>query len=425
MELEEHIKKPRGRPRKRKNKSWKRTETHELYDGDVLLFRCAPSGKIWQFQVWISQEARVYRRSTKTRNIEDAIRVAKEYYIAVQVKLANETPVFPHSAEELALEWLEHRKRDVGHMRTEGRWMVLRTQLKHWLNFVGHHIKINDISKNRYDEYYSHRRQLNPEVTNGTLVAEKGTIRSMYRWAIDRGFLHYTALPQFPTIPKGRQQRRCIEVSEYRQIYEYMRSEEWLKNCNPGDEVFRQQIRYMTLVLANTGIRLGECRRLTWAGVKKIYKEKGKKRHQWTVELFLEENQTKNKKARKVQGRRADVFVDLKKLTDFTNRNDLVFCDFHTGKELQRHKVYKHWNSMLKATGLDQHEEPPTFYHLRHFYATQRLYAGVRPYNLHENMGCSMKYLEEQYGHVDTTVVRRDLLKDARYDDVGVVIEDI
>ena len=70
MELEEHIKKPRGRPRKRKNKSWKRTETHELYDGDVLLFRCAPSGKIWQFQVWISQEARVIEEAQRQETLK-------------------------------------------------------------------------------------------------------------------------------------------------------------------------------------------------------------------------------------------------------------------------------------------------------------------------------------------------------------------
>ena len=39
-------------------------------------------------------------------------------------------------------------------------------------------------------------------------------------------------------------------------------------------------------------------------------------------------------------------------------------------------------------------------------------------------MGCSLKYLEDHYGHVDTSVVRKDLLKSASYDDDGVLIVD-
>ena len=90
-----------------------------------------------------------------------------------------------------------------------------------------------------------------------------------------------------------------------------------------------------------------------------------------------------------------------------------------------KNKIYDTWNMMLKITGLDQHEEPPTFYHLRHFYATQRLRAGVQPFFLHESLGCSMKYLEDHYGHADVTVVRKDLLKTATYDDDGVLIVDV
>ena len=420
-------KKPKSKKRNRVNRSFKKLETVDVYDGDVQLFRTEVQGKFWQFQMWVSDEHKYYRKSTKRRNLEEAIVVAKEYYLDTQTKIRNKTPVFPHSAEKLADEYLEHKKKDVGHMLTEGRWITIRTQLRHWLEFVGPTTKMNEIKKTKYDEYYSHRRSQNPEVVNSTLIAERGTIRAVYKWAIDRGMIHYSSVPEFTPLKKSHSRRRLIDVEEYRVMYQYLKSDNFLKNCPPQDKVFRQQILYLTIVLSNTGIRLGECRRLLWSNVKRIHKEGAKTRSQWSVELLLQEHQTKNKKERTVQGRRGDVFVDLKKLTDFTRKSDPVFADFHTGGPLledSKHKIYNTWNEMTRVTGLDQHEEPPTFYHLRHFYASQRIRAGVKPYFLHENLGCSMKYLEDHYGHADTSVVRRDLLKKANYDSDGVLIVD-
>ena len=47
------------------------------------------------------------------------------------------------------------------------------------------------------------------------------------------------------------------------------------------------------------------------------------------------------------------------------------------------------------------------------------------PFFLHENLGFSMKYLEDHYGRVDVSVARKDLLKKATYDSDGVLIVDV
>ena len=419
-------KKPKSKKRKKAKRSYKKLETVDVFDGDVQLFRTAPSGKFWQFQMWIPDEKKYVRKSTKTRNRDQAIIIGKKYYLETHAKIINQTPVFPPSAKELADEYLEQKKKDVGHLLTEQRWSTIRTQLRHWLEFVGPTTKMNEIKNTQYDDYYSHRRSTSKAV-NTTLIQERGTIRAIYRWAISREMIHDRSLPEFSPLKKGTSRRRLIDVEEYRAIYQYLRSDKFLKNCPQQDRVFRKQLLYLAIVLSNTGMRIGECRRLTWSGVKRIHKEGAKTRSQWSVEILLQEHQTKNGKERTVQGRRGDVFVDLKKLTDFTKRTDFVFAEFHTGKSLpkdHRNKIYDTWNRMLKETRLDQHEEPPTFYHLRHFYATQRIRAGVKPYFLTENMGCSMKYLQDHYGHADTSVVRRDLLKKANYDSDGVLIVD-
>lgn len=427
------VRKPKGKKRVRKKpRSYKKLETLDMYEGDVQLFRTEPSGNVWQFQMWIAEEHKYFRKSTKKRDTDQAIVVAKEYYLDTQTKIRNQTPVFPHSAEELSNQFLDHIRKGVGHDLTPERLKTIETQIKHWLVFVGPDTKMNDIKKLQYEDYFTSRRKTNPEVVNSTLIAERGTIRRIYKWAIDRGMVHYSLMPEFPALRKQKSRRRLIDIEEYRTIYEHLKSDDFQKNCSSDDRVFRQQIRLLLLVLANTGMRLGECRRLRWDNIKKIYKEKGKSRAQWSVLIHLDGDQTKNRKERQVIGRRGDVFVDLRKLTDFTRPLDPVFADFHTGKPLledgknggSRHKIYNTWNNMLRVTGLSDHKEPCTFYHLRHFYATQRLKAGVTPFFLHESLGCSMKYLEEHYGHVNVEEVRTDLLKSAKYDDDGVLIID-
>ena len=47
------------------------------------------------------------------------------------------------------------------------------------------------------------------------------------------------------------------------------------------------------------------------------------------------------------------------------------------------------------------------------------------PFFLHENLGVSMKYVEDHYGRVDVSVARKDLLKKATYDSDGVLIVDV
>lgn len=75
--------------RKRKNKKKIRTAEHPLYDGEALLFRTPPSGNVWQFQMWVREEQEYLRRSTRTRNLEEAINVGRELYLDTHAKLRN------------------------------------------------------------------------------------------------------------------------------------------------------------------------------------------------------------------------------------------------------------------------------------------------------------------------------------------------
>ena len=70
--------------------------------------------------------------------------------------------------------------------------------------------------------------------------------------------------------------------------------------------------------------------------------------------------------------------------------------------------------SLLKEAKL--HIDPETgkqrdAYCLRHYYATERLIAGVSVYTLAENMGTSVQMIERHYGHLKPEMAAEELTK--------------
>ena len=78
---------------------------------------------------------------------------------------------------------------------------------------------------------------------------------------------------------------------------------------------------------------------------------------------------------------------------------------------------------MLDETDLQERSvEKLTFYNIRHFFATQRLYSGANPYALAKTMGCGIQYIWEHYGQVEVEKMAKDLTKKVKYDKEGFVV---
>ncbi len=93
----------------RKNKPKIRTAEHPLYDGEAILFRTPPSGNVWQFQMWIKEEQEYLRRSTRSKDLNEAIRVGRDLYLDTHSKLRSSEAVFPKSMREIADKFLEQK----------------------------------------------------------------------------------------------------------------------------------------------------------------------------------------------------------------------------------------------------------------------------------------------------------------------------
>ena len=393
-------------------------EQINLYHGDVKLFR-RQGGGVWQVKIWIKEEQKYLRKSLRTRDEDLARRFAEDEYISVKASRITGQKIFKVALHTIIDEWLVEQRKTVGISKTLGRYQAIVSQTNWLKKFIKDpNYKIEDIQPSLFVDYYGWRKSKRSEVVNSTLVNEKATINAIFKFAIRKGYLSVIFQAEFPPLLKSSNKREALTVEEYRKIYRYMRTKEFLDERDTLK--VRHFIRDFTMLLANTGLRFGEARRLKWKHCKVV---RGKDEKKKLSEISLSAEMTKNRKARVVQGMRGDVLERIKSYSNYTKPNDFVFVDNNSGNELSRDYYYRGWKFMLKNTGLDMGVKEITYYNLRHTYATWRLYAGVNSRALCENLGTGLKYLEEHYGQMQTKMMR-DSLTGSIEDDIKYLLEE-
>ena len=390
-----------------------------LYGGDVRLFTTKDSNGIWYVKIYIVEENKHYQKSLRTRDENYARSLAENEYIQIKAKRLNNQQIFSKTLYSVIDEWLVEIKKGVGISRTEGRFNAIKAQTNWLKKFISDKsAKIDSIDGSMFSTYYSWRRKQKAGVVNSTLMNEGSTIRTIFKFAIRRGYLSQTFHAEFQSIKKENNRRDSLSVGEWRTIYNFLGSKRFL---NDGDtNKTRHFVRDFAVLLANTGIRFGEMRRIKWKHCKVV---RGKDEKKKLCEIHLEDWMTKNGKERTVQGMRGDVLERIKSYSNYTHHNDYVFVDNNSGNQLSKYTYYRAWKVMMKGTGLDRGWKKITFYNLRHTYATFRLYAGVDSRSLCENLGCGLRFLEEHYGHLQTKVMRDRLTQDID-DDIKYLLEE-
>jgi integrase len=373
--------------------------------------------------MWVKEEQKYVRKSTRTKNLETGICVGKEFYLDVHSKLSHKEPIFPKKFKDVVEEFLEEQQKMVGVNKTLGRWSCVKGHTKHLLDFIGENTNLLEVQNDKWKDYYSYRKTIHPEVVNDSLLNEKFTIGNFYKFCVYKKYLPHSYVPEFPRIDSESRRREHFTESEWKTIYTFLRTNDWLKHKNPKTEELRKFIRDYALVIINCGTRPLETTKLKWDNVD-IEKNPDKEPSKLSVRLKLGKHQTKTKKSRVVIGRRGDVFNRINSYSKFTKPTDFVFCDNDTGKPIQRDRYYNNWKYLIKKIGFDKVRRDNSFYPLRHSYCTWRLQRGVDVFDLSKNMGTSIQMIQKHYEHVIMEMTGESLVKDVDLKETDMLVFD-
>lgn len=390
-------------------------------DGRVVLYKREHlKNPKWQARISVPNATGYKVVSTKTADFEEAKRFALNLYedLYMQVKAGGQlrTRTFKQVCDECKAYVKEH-----GRTRRDGSWETTIERIDSYaLEFFGAK-RIDTIREAEFTEYWSWRRQNynKKQPTNSTLKRERTSIMPVFKFALSKGYI--TKLPETNT-PKAKGDRRpTFSQKEWKAIE--VASREWIK---AADELATQRDRYYAqkcfLILAYTGLRIGELRGLRWCDLTTIRDKDKSGRPTEYLLGYVAKGKT---------GSREVIFqpgaeVAVKKLYKYRQRElEALYPDQPTIKvDIQEPlfchpdgrpiKEFKHsFKSLLKYAGVpvELDGKPRTIYSIRHYYATQRLRDETNPLLLARQMGTSVEMLEKHYVQTTTAEVAAQVTK--------------
>lgn len=378
-------------------------------DGRIVLsLRGGMKHPKYQVRIKIPGSTGYKRVSTKTSDLREAERFSLDLYEELYFHVKSGGSLKTKTYKQVFDEWKSAINR-TSSPDQKNKWDGTISRVETYsVEFFGP-INIEKIGRKEFAEYWEWRKSNYKRTlpSNETLNRERTAILALLRFCLERSYI--TSLPTIPkTETKGISRRPTFTKEEWRKITRNMR--EWVKE---GKSVGKWRDRFVlqqyVLILANTGIRIGEARHLRWSDLRTVQTMDG-------TRLIGD--------VRGKTGRREVAFQKgsedyIKRLYDLRSdelghkpdNDEIIFLSRKTGRPYTTLKTA--FNSMLKYCGInpDRNGVRRTIYSIRHFYATQRLSEDTSPFLLSQQMGTSVEMLEKFYGHVITSEVADRITK--------------
>jgi integrase len=384
-------------------------EQRTFRDGRIVLYkRPGLRNPKWQCRISVPNSSGYVRRTTGYADEFEARRFAEELYDDLRAQVRNggaiRKPKF-----ETAFDLFKERYRTEA--ASERRYNeVIDTMLRYGLPFKG---KTVDSINNATIQEWIHWRRSNGKrlsASTATLNKDLGSLKVFFSWMYRNGFIDRPI--EFDK-PKSKQFRRThFDAKDWNKLTRFLR--EWVKagRTGRGGHKYRDRVLLTNyvLILANTGVRVGEARMLRWRDIATDKDGKGSPIVVLTVkgktgerEVIARNFAVKDYLDRIRVLREGEIGRKVKP-------DEFVFCN-RDGDPIGSFK--KGFQNLISSAGVeyDSFGQRRTIYSLRHTYATFRLREGTHHFHLAQNMGTSVKMLEEYYGHVRSRDVAVELTK--------------
>jgi integrase len=427
-------------------------DKEELKPGLVIFRRTDVRHRNWYCRVKVPKADRYKTVSLKTSDINTARQNAWRQDMEVQICLERDIPVFNRPFSQVAKEYLAtQEERAQRHEISPLRVKKIKSLIEGVLDEYVGTTQVHRIGQDSWDGYPAWRRQngagrnarngtrdvtaelakklaekdaaardkaraarkLRPKVRNdknaqaapatedipfisdSTIKFEMSIFGAVMNYAIKKRYAPVTQ--RFEDRPKLKVMRRDeFTPEEYRALYKYALNT-WLKAAKkPASKWYRKVAYNFVLIMCNTGMRPSEAKNLRWRDITPS-QDKDKRP---IVVLFV---QGKGKSRQLVAPASVGQYLErIRQVSAAAKPDDRVFT---TSNGKPANSLYKALvEDLLDKAGLRNgpHGVPRSTYSFRHTYATYRLSLGVDVYFLAEQMGTSVKMIQDHYGHVNT-----------------------
>ena len=393
--------------KKVKNKSKKNTpyELDSFYVmDDAKVYRRRDGGEQYWVKIYSPTDKKNVRRSLKTKNRELAIIKAKEVFKEIIQLTGSGETIITTSVSNLTKKFISHQTQQNQRNRlSKGRLKSIKHFLNTIVEFLGNSTRVSGIPRNKFQDQYEEFRQKKSVkgLTDLSIGAEIQVWKQTIKWGIKQNLVSSTIFLNYPVLNIVRERRDTFTDEEYRKITRTLNSKKYLNHTNPYISNRRTFIKYVFLILCNTGMRSGELRQSLWKHIGEPYEYEDEHTGEIkeTVEIYVPPENSKNRKKRQVIGfgNTHEFLEKVKKLSRFTKPNDFIFT---TSRGDEWNLSERTFDNLMKNCGVDKTNRKLSWYSCRHFYATKRIAEGVPLFFLNDQMGTSLEMMDKHYGHL-------------------------
>lgn len=381
-----------------------------FHDGKVVLYQLENRPKrLWLCRIKVPNGVGYIYRGTGTSELYEARKFADDLLDELRINVKLGKAITGPNLNRLVEEF-ERNSNATGKQSNRDAAIVAFLKLYAVPYFAQN--KITEISQKEIARFFDWRRQnsVKKAPKDATIIHEMSQLRTFLNWCFQRG--HIDKKIEFDRPKHDAQRRPHFDGRDWTKLTRFLR--EWVKQAEHKSGPIvrdRTMLTNYVLILANTGIRIGEARELRW---RDIDSEPTQKPDQFNIILHVRGKTG----AREVVARTSEVQTYFQRIWELRTReigskplkDDYVFCH-KDGTTIQSFK--KGFAELITRAGvlMDRHGHKRTVYSLRHTYATFRLQEGVNHYVLARNMGTSVKMLENFYGHTSNRAMALELTK--------------